>query len=217
MEGSKVHGRLKRWFGKPWGFLLVLAAFVLEALLLKPETYETYSMTLHGFILGMLAFLFGFIFIYSGEAFWTFIRRWRWLTLSIAVMLFLLRYFEFQLKAPNYLLSVESNMWIFAALGLSNKYLQKPGRALRYLTQAAYPVYILHMIFLYIGSYLIFPTDISPVLQLLVVVLCTFTGSFVSYELIRRVRILRPLFGLSILGKTAHRNSNQPAMQLEDT
>ena len=215
MEGSKFHRALKRCFGKAWGLLLVLAAFVLEALLLNPETYETYAMNLHGFVLGMLAFLFGFIFIYSGEAFWTFIRRWRWLTFSMALALFLLRYFEFQLRAPNYLLSVESNMWIFAAFGMSNKYLQKPGRTLSYLTQAAYPVYILHMIFLYLASYLLFPLDVSPVLQFIVVILFTFTGSFLSFELIKRIRILRPLFGLSIPKRTGQKVFNQPAVKIK--
>lgn len=196
-ENGRFHKGLQKLFSKPWGLLVVVLAFVLEAMLVESLSYETYAMTLHGFVMGLLAFLFGFLFIYSGEAFWNTVRKWRWLTFSFALLLFLLRYIEFQLVAPRYLLAIESNMWIFAAFGFANKYLQKPGKALSYLTQAAYPVYIIHMIFLYLGSFLIMPLDISPCLQLILIGAFTFTGCFALYELvIRRVRFLRPLFGL---------------------
>ncbi len=196
-ENSRIHSLLKKLFSTPLGLLVVVAAFVLEALLVNPRIYETCASTLHGFILGLLAFLFGFIFIYSGEAFWQTIRKWRWVSLSVAVLLFLIRYIEFQMKAPHYLLAMESNMWIFAAFGFANKYLNRPGKTLSYLTQAAYPVYIIHMIFLYLGSFLIIPLDIAPLLQFILIVAFTFMGCFAFYELlIRRVKYLRPLFGL---------------------
>jgi glucan biosynthesis protein C len=196
-ENGRFHRGLQKLFSQPWGLLVVVLVFVLEAILVKPQTYETYAMTLHGFVMGLLAFLFGFIFIYSGEAFWNNVRKWRWLSLSFAILLFLLRYIEFQMVAPRYLLAIESNMWIFAAFGFANKYLQKPSKALSYLTKAAYPVYIIHMIFLYLGSFLIMPLDISPWLQLILIVVFTFAGCFALYELvIRRVSFLRPLFGL---------------------
>jgi peptidoglycan/LPS O-acetylase OafA/YrhL len=196
-ENGKIHRALQKLFNKPWGLLVVVAAFVLEAIVVKPQIFETYAMTLHGFIMGLLAFLFGFLFVYSGEAFWRSVSRLRCLTLSLALGLFLFRYIEFKLIAPRYLLAIESNMWIFAAFGFANKYLQKPGKALDYLTQAAYPVYIIHMFFLYLGSFLIMPLDITPWFQLILIVAFTFLGSFALYELlIRRVRFLRPLFGL---------------------
>ena len=139
-EGGKIHQFLIRLFSTPLGILLVIAAFVLEAMLVHPQVYETYAMNLHGFLLGLLAFLFGFLFVYSGDAFWSGMRKWRWLTLSAALLLFLLRAIEFQLMAPRFLLAIESNMWIFAAFGFASKHLNHPGKTLSYLTQAAYPV-----------------------------------------------------------------------------
>ena len=57
------------------------------------------------------------------------------------------------------------------------------------------------MIFLYLGSSLIMPLDLSPWLIFLLVVLFTGLGCMLSYEfLIRRVAFLRPLFGLRALG-----------------
>ena len=199
-EGGKIHRGLKKLLGTPLGLLSMIAVFVLEAMLVKPETFETYSMTLHGFLLGMLAFLFGFIVVHAGDAFWLTVKKWRWMLLFLAAALFTFRYIEFQLLAPNYLKAIESNLWIFAVFGFGYKYLNRPGNTLRYLSQAAYPVYILHMIFLYVGSYLIVSLEISALLKLFLVMIFTFAGCFAFYELIvRRVRFLRPLFGVKTL------------------
>ena len=177
--------------------LLIVVAFIVEAVLVNPETYETYAMTLHGFLLGLLAFLFGFCFVISGNTFWLTILKWRWLFISIAVVLFVVRLIEFQLKAPNYLLAIESNMWIFALFGFAYKYLNRPSKTLSYLSQGAYPIYIIHMVFLYIGSFLILPLEIQTILKFFLIVAFTSIGSFTLYELvIKRASFLRPLFGL---------------------
>ena len=196
-ENGIINRWLKKLFRNPLGLLLIVASFILEALLVGPETYETYSMTLHGFLLGLLAFIFGFCFIYCGNTFWQTILKWRWLLLSIAVMLFIVRLIAFQLKAPNYLLAIESNFWIFTAFGFAYKYLNHPSKALSYLSQGAYPIYITHMIFLYLGSFLIIPLGIPTILKFILIVVFTGIGCFTLYDLIiKRVSILRPLFGL---------------------
>ncbi|HUX55984.1 MAG TPA: hypothetical protein VMV77_03355 [Bacteroidales bacterium] len=154
-------------------------------------------MTLHGFLLGLLAFLFGFLMVYSGDDFWQTVLKWRWLYLSVAIILFVFRYYEFQLQAPNILKSIESNFWIFSLFGFAYKYLNRPSRTLTYLSQAAYPVYIIHMIFLYLASLLIMPLNIPAGVRFISVVIFTIAGCFVTYEFfIKRVSFLRPLFGL---------------------
>jgi len=197
-ENSKITLWLKKIFGTPAGYLLIIFCFVLEGILINPETYETYSMTIHGFLLGLMSFLFGFIFIISGNNFWNNTLKWRWIYLCIAVILFGIRNLFFQLKAPNLLLSIESINWILSLFGFAYKYLNHPGKALSYLRQAAYPVYILHMIFIYVGSYLVMPLQIPPLLKFVIIVVFTFIGCFAFYDLIiKRVKILRPLFGLT--------------------
>lgn len=196
-ENGFVNNWLKNLFRNPLGLLLVVAAFIIEAVLVKPETYELYAMTLHGFLLGMLAFFFGFCFILSGSTFWPTILKWRWLFLSAAAILFSVRFFAFQLKAPNYLISIESSMWIFAVFGFAFKYLNRPSKTLQYLSEGAYPIYIIHMIFLYFGSFLIIPLEIPTVLKFFLLVSFTALGCLTLYEfIIKRVRFLRPLFGL---------------------
>jgi len=194
---GKVVTLIKKIFSNPLGLILVMAAFVAEALIIHPSPYELYAMTWHGYFLGLLAFFFGFCLVLSGDSFWSMILRWRWLLLSAAMLLFILRITYFNMNSPVYLLVAESDCWIFSVLAFGCKHLNRPGKALTYLSQAAYPVYIVHMIFLYLGSMLIFPLDLDVRLQFILVLLFTFAGCFAMYELIiRRVNSIRPLFGL---------------------
>ena len=92
---------------------------------------------------------------------------------------------------------MESILWIFTVLGFGHKYLNHPSKALTYLSKAAYPIYIIHMFFLYLASLVIFPLGIHPFAKLVAVIIATFAGCFTSYEfLIRRISWIRPLFGL---------------------
>ncbi len=196
-EGRQLAHWAARVLRTPLGLLPMFALFIMEVLILKPVPFELYATTWHGFFLGLLAFFFGFLFVWCGSSFWQLLLRWRWLFLVTAAGLFVLRLAFFQPIAPNYLLSIESNCWIMAVFAWGYKHLNRPSAALRYLSQAAYPVYILHMIFLYLGSMLIFPLAIAAPIQFGLVFLFTLAGCFALYELvIRRVRFLRPLFGL---------------------
>jgi len=165
--------------------------------LINPEYFSLYVGTGHGFILGMLAFFFGFLFIAIGDAFWNAVEKIKTASLIIAFSLYLVRLFYFDLNAPNFLTSIESMNWIFVLLGFGYKYLNKPSKILSYLSQAAYPVYIIHMIFLYLASYILLPLHLPLELNLILIILLTFIGCFVTYDLfIRRIVYLRPLFGL---------------------
>lgn len=198
-ESGIVNKGLKKVFNNPLGLLLIISAFVLEAEIVKPETYEMYAFTMHGFFLGMLAFFFGFCVTLSGNTFWQAILKWRWLYLSVALILFSVRFFLFQLKAPNYLMAIESNFWIFTVFGFAFKYLNHPSKILNYLSQAAYPIYIIHMVFLYLASYFLFTLAIPVILKFILIVAITVVGCFVFYDLIiKKVRFLRPLFGLKV-------------------
>ncbi len=201
-KNGSINRWLKKLFSNPLGLLLIVAAFMLEAVLVNPESYEMYALTWHGFFLGMLAFLFGFTFVLSGETFWPTILKWRWLFITLALTLFVNRYVQFELKAPNYVMAIESCMWIFAVFGFGYKYLNHPSKTLSYLSQGAYPIYIIHMIFLYLGSVLILPLEIPTLVKFILVIAFTFIGCFALYELIRRVPFLRPLFGLKKMALT---------------
>lgn len=196
-SGSRFAGRIRRIFQSPVSLVLMTGAFGLETALVRPEIFETYAMTLHGFLMGMLAFFFGFLIIFSGNPFWMMLRKWKWISLIIAVVLYGIRVAFFDLTPPQYLLNIESCGWIFAVFGFGNQYLNRPGRTLKYLSQAAYPVYILHMIFLYLACYWIFPLELKPWVKFTIINLITFSGSFALYELIKRVIHIGLFFGIA--------------------
>ncbi len=198
-ENGWLTRAIKRILSQPLGLLLVIAAFVAEVQIVQPNPYELYAVTWHGFFLGMLAFFFGFCFVLSGDGFWKMILKWKWLFISSAASLYIYRLSQFQMRVPNYQLAIESIFWIFSVFAFAHRYLNRPSKELDYLSQAAYPVYILHMIFLYAGSWLMFPLDIPVQMQFILVLLFTVIGCFATYEfIIRRVKIIRPLFGLKM-------------------
>ena len=196
-ENGKIMQSFKRLMKHPLGLLVVILPFILETLILNPDAFEMYAFTWHGFFLGLLAFFFGFCFILSGSNFWQTILKWKWLFLSFALTMYLIRWIVFDLKLPNYIMAIESNIWIFAVFGFAYKYLNRPSKTLSYLSEGAYPIYILHMIFMFGGSVLILPLAIPVFAKFLLIIAFTSIGCFALYEmLIKRISILRPLFGL---------------------
>ncbi len=194
---GKLARAIKWLFGNPLGLLVAMLAMIGEVLIVNPNPFELYAQTWHGFFIGLLAFFFGFCFVFSGDRFWSMISKGKWIFLPIALGLYIYRYMELSLVAPGYLMSVESCLWIFSAFGFALQFLNRPGKALTYLSQAAYPVYIIHMFMLYAACWLIFPLEIPVIAQFVLVVLITFAGSMLLYEfVIRRVWFMRPVFGL---------------------
>ncbi len=201
MDGTEISGKIKRFFGSPLGLLIVLALLIVEVMVINPLNFEIYAMNWHGFFLGIICFWAGFMFVYAGKGFTNMIKKYALAFLSMGIALFLVRYFVYELVAPYYLVALESFLWVLAVFGLGYRFLNSDSKTLSYLSQAAYPVYILHMVYLNLACSLIFGLDIAIELQYVLVVLGTFVGCFATYELIRRVNFLRPLFGLRLVKK----------------
>jgi len=196
-EEGKFKRVLASLMSHPGGPLLVSLFFVIEVVLVKPQLFVLYAETWHGFFNGFLAFFFGFIFVYSGKTFWQTVLKWRWLYTGLAIILYGIRFAFFGTEAPGYLMAIESNCWIFGVFGFGYKYLNKPSKTLSYLSQAAYPVYIIHMFVLYAAAMLILPLEIPIMLKFICIVAFTGLACYLIYEfIIRRIGILRPLFGL---------------------
>ena len=196
-EGGRLMKGLSIFMSNPIGPVSISVFFILETMIVRPQVFEMYAQTWHGFFLGLLAFFFGFIFMYSGKTFWQTVLKWRWFYLGMAAAFYIIRLTVFELKSPGYLMALESNFWILAVFGFGYKYLNKPGAALSYLSQAAYPVYIIHMFALYAGAMIILPLEIPVMLKFISIFVFTGTLCYLIYEfIIRRIGLLRPLFGL---------------------
>jgi len=196
-ENSKTMAFLRKLFSSPAILVGIALVFVAEVLLVNPGSYELYAMTWHGFFLGLLAFFFGFCFVQLENGFWPMLARTKWFTLPLAIGLYIVRITVFQLQPPLYLTSIESNLWIFSVLGFGYRFLNRPGKVLEYLSKAAYPVYIIHMAFLYLSSFFILPMDLPSWVEFILIIFSTFGGCFLVYEiLLRRIPFIGILFGL---------------------
>ena len=151
-------------------------------------------------------FLLGFL-IARKEGIWQAMARVRWaaLALWLGTWAGLLAYFiRFDAAQPPEALRMAMRLvwgldqWcaIVAVLGFARRWNPGDSRVLRYLVPAVFPVYILHQTVTVVVAHHLKPLSIPPVAEGLLLVAVTFAACFAGYEVIRRVGLLRPLFGL---------------------
>lgn len=86
---------------------------------------------------------------------------------------------------------------ICAACGFAHRHLQHDNAARRYLTNAVFPVYIAHQTLIVVLAHSMKPLKLAPGTEAMLLIVMTATASFGLFELVRRVPLLRPLFGLA--------------------
>lgn len=92
--------------------------------------------------------------------------------------------------------------WILSILGFGMKHLNISNRFLGYGNEAVLPFYMLHQPVILIIGYFIIQLPLPVALQYLLIAILSFTVIMVIYEfLVRRVNLLRVLFGMKPLKK----------------
>lgn len=87
--------------------------------------------------------------------------------------------------------------WILIIFGYGSKYLNKKSKVLSYRNKAVYPFYIIHYTIMIFLGYLLMDHPMHYAWKMIFMAVGTFGFSWVLYEfIIRRVALLRPLFGL---------------------
>ncbi|MBS2097623.1 acyltransferase family protein [Carboxylicivirga linearis] len=197
-KADVVQGYVSKVFSHPLSILIAISLFVIEVVVVKPDSFELYAMTLHGYVLGFIAFLIGFLMVYSGKAFWQRVLSMRWIYLTLAITFYLVRVIKYELIASHIFTAIESILWIYTIFSFGYRYLNHSNKALAYLSKAAYPVYILHMIFLYWGASLLIPFQMPAFITFAGVNLFSFAGSLLVYELLlKRIWWIGLGFGLN--------------------
>lgn len=190
---------LARVIRRPAGLFLFAIPLMVAAQLVQPEHFPAFAFTLHGLFFGILCFLTGFLFVSLRDVFWQAVQQLRRKALAVAFLLFLVRLFAFRLEGPNALIALESMSWMLAVFGFASVYLNKPSARLAYLSNAVYPVYILHMPLQFFFSYYIMALSLPAIVKLVMLLVATFGASFLLYELaIKRAKWIRPLFGMKL-------------------
>lgn len=219
--------RLQAWLGSGQKLRqLLLPATVLFAYLiwLKPRFPETHALLddwyLHAEF--FTVFLLGYLVARSDD-FWNTVRRLRKPLLAVAMLSIGV---ELSLRAlgivfdsrpvPEWALQVPwygieraaraSYTWsaLLAIFGWGYALLDRPFRWLPYATEAVYPWYILHQSLIVPLAFVLIPLRLGPLWEPLLVLAGTIAGCLLLHEfVIRRVGVLRPLFGLKRKPKEA--------------
>jgi glucan biosynthesis protein C len=139
---------------------------------------------------------------------WEQLRRHRHRMLALALAAYLLMLAVFMSfdgvePIPSAWMSLIWSCWgvmqwaaIAAILGYARQWNPADSALRRYLTQAVFPLYILHQTVIVVLAHNLKPLRLAPALEGPLLIAVTFVLCLLAYEGIRRVRWLRPLFGL---------------------
>jgi glucans biosynthesis protein C len=187
-----------KFLTKPW--LLVFAFVPLTAMLMLPGIAGKNPFYF------AIYFLLGFLSARVPDMLEAVQRhRLRWLISMLgAVSLFLMVAFHYDwpegYSAKAILIAVLRAIaaWfvLLTLIGYANKYLKMPSNTLKYLNQAAYPVYLLHQSLMMIIAYYIVLTNLSPMLKFLTIMMASLVASLAGFEMLKRFKITRFILGI---------------------
>ena len=211
---------LGRWLGtqlQGWKLLLLPSAYLALARIGLADRFEsTHALAgdWYNHAQYLPVFLLGFL-VARETAFWDAMQRLRRPALWLALGSWLCIagwYSLFQMEGqigtlPGELwLPQRRLLWglmqwnaIVAACGYARHWAPGDSPARRYLTEAVFPVYILHQTLIVVLSQQIKPLALPAAAEAPLLIALTLAGCFAGYELVRRIRWLRPLMGLSEL------------------
>lgn len=141
--------------------------------------------------------------------------RARWVALAIGVAAFaLLDHLFFGGVRPTLapddrplyalLSGINTLAWLLAILGFARRHLTKRPAFLARATEAVYPFYILHQTITVIAVYWLVRMDLPVAAKFAFAAFITFAVTWLLYEfVVRRVSVLRPLFGLKVAPRRA--------------
>lgn len=141
-------------------------------------------------------------------AVWEEIRRQRWIALALALVGYAVVETWFshydELKSLEWLHQLQRvayalDEWcaIVAALGFARQWNPADSAVRRYLTEAIFPFYIVHQTAIVLLAHFMKPLGLRPLVEGPLLIAATAATCFASFELVRRVGWMRPLFGLA--------------------
>ena len=201
-----------RFFGKPfalllWGIPLTLAAGLDILGDKNPIVY-------------FLFFFLGFV-IMTGEGYQKAIHRDWVYYLPLAALFEVLRHLLPDYPDGTALWAVKGLMettnrliMVLALLGLGYRFLNRSGKAQKYLTEAAFPVYLLHLPVATLVAFFVIRMQAGVAVKYILIITTATLLSFLLYDLFRRVGFLRFLLGMKKKngGAVAEVKKNSAAM-----
>lgn len=205
-RGAKFRAWLTHWRG-PWLVLVPALPFAVYLLTLAPLFKPTNDLLHDWFQHAMYftVFLYGWVMA-RDDALWDEIRRLRKATLVVALCAFA-AYFTLIEVLPDdapeawvAVIRIARALYLWTALltilGWATVYLDRPFPWLARANESVYPWYVLHQSVIVLLAYWLVPLRLGPVAEVVLVIGGTVLACWLLVELVRRVAILRPLFGM---------------------
>jgi glucans biosynthesis protein C len=147
-------------------------------------------------------FIYGFL-LFSDARFGRAIDKQAWYALVAGVVLLVFFVFKTETNlhldsSVYHILDVFSRwIWVIALLGLGHRFLNRTNRVLRYLTEATYPIYILHYVILALIGYALAGLNWPVELKYLTILSLAIAATLLAYDLlVKRTNVTRFLFGM---------------------
>jgi glucans biosynthesis protein C len=203
---GELAGLLERW---PLALYLVPLPGVAAAYLMLPRWPANYVLLddWANLAITWLFFFWGFVFASERRLLDVVTRRRRELLAAAVAVTAAFYVVRFRGSAPylvsNAVQGYFAMMWMLAFVGFARAWNPPSTPFLRYATEAVYPFYILHQTITVVLVYELAPVSLGIAPKIAIVAAGTFLGSWLGYELVRRVAPLRPLFGLKLRARGA--------------
>lgn len=178
-------------------------SYFFTVLLFVPEWLCQYVLNIGGKSLGqfMILFLFGY-YILSEENILQKLKHYRLVSLTLCILsgslyIYLYCFENLRNELITSLYIFYGWMGIITLLGIGQSKLNFHNRLSRYLTRASFPVYILHMPVLVVVGFFVLNFPLGVTGQFLTITLISSVLTFLIYEIIKRVPVLRFFLGIS--------------------
>jgi peptidoglycan/LPS O-acetylase OafA/YrhL len=169
-----------------------------------------------------VSFLFAGYVLADCARFWHIASRWRWRWLAGALFAYAVLLLiagnglepvlgllpeAAQTPLVRLLVSFDQWLWVLAVLGLGHHFLNRPSAVLRYMNDAILPWYMLHQTLIVLLAFWLAPIALPQGLEAVLLIGGTVVGCAFGYQIVKRSRLGRLLFGL----KTAGREESSPS------
>lgn len=190
------------------GWCLLVApplAFAFYRIVLLPYFPSTHTLAgdWYNHALFATVFLLGFLLAHA-EPFWGAIERLRWIALALAGMLFVTFLTLRSMRDGGLPVRISFGLaygffqWfcMVAVLGFARRWIKADSASRRYLTDAIFPYYIVHQTAIILIAHALRGSGLSAGVEAGLIIGGTLATCIVTYEVVRRIALLRPLFGL---------------------
>jgi hypothetical protein len=173
------------WYNHAFYFSAFMAGYALaklpnvwQTIILKRNTWLVLSLISYTLVLMRFNRAWGFDIDYSNA--------------SIAIKLLI-----------NVIFSGNKIFWLLSVMSFAGAFLNKKSAKIAYINEAILPWYILHQTLIIVFAMWLSQLTLGPVVEPFLLIVFTFMGCFIGYELIKRFTITRFIFGLKINKKAS--------------